>query len=272
LSTEQRLFAAALGLSEPWEVSDVRFDAEAGRIDFDVNFAKGSRFTCPGCGAEHQGVHDTRKRTWRHLHFFQYEPFIHARLPRVRCQQCGQTTQVAVPWVRPGSGFTQLFEALLVTLSASMPVNTVARLLGVGDDAIWRVLGHYVERAREQADYSAVRAVGVDETASRRGQRYITLFHDLDGQRLLFACEGRDQSTVEQFAQDLTDHGGDPKEVGAVCMDMSAAYQAGARKHLPNAEITFDAFHVIQLANEALEQVRRAEVKREPGLRHSRWI
>jgi hypothetical protein len=124
----------------------------------------------------------------------------------------------------------------------------------------------------QKADYSAVRAVGVDETASRRGQRYITLFHDFDGQRLLFACEGRDQGTVEQFAHDLTEHGGDPKEVCAVCMDMSAAYQAGARKHLPNAEITFDAFHVIQLANEALEQVRRAEVKSEPGLRHSRWI
>ncbi|WP_462322349.1 ISL3 family transposase [Halochromatium sp.] len=272
LSTEHRLFTAALGLSAPWGVSDVRFDAEAGRIDFEVDFAKGSRFTCPGCGAEHQAVHDTRKRTWRHLHFFQYEAYIHARLPRVRCQQCGQTTQVAAPWARPGSGFTQLFEALLVTLSASMPVNTVARLLGVGDDAIWRVLGHYVERARQRADYSAVRAVGVDETASRRGQRYITLFHDFDGQRLLFACEGRDQRTVEQFAHDLTEHGGDPKAVSAVCMDMSAAYQAGARKHLPNAEITFDAFHVIQLANEALEQVRRAEVKSEPGLRHSRWI
>jgi transposase len=272
LSTEHRLFTAALGLSEPWEVSDVRFDAEAGRIDFDVAVAKGSRFACPGCGADHQAVHDTRKRTWRHLHFFQYAAYIHARLPRVRCQQCGQTTQVAAPWARPGSGFTQLFEALLVTLCASMPVNTVARLLGVGDDAIWRVLSHYVESAREQADYSVVRAVGVDETASRRGQRYITLFHDFDGQRLLFACEGRDQGTVERFAHDLAEHGGDPKEVSAVCMDMSAAYQAGARKHLPNAEITFDAFHVIQLANEALEQVRRAEVKSEPGLRHSRWI
>jgi len=63
-----------------------------GRIDFDVTFASGSRFACPACGAEGQAVHDTRERAWRHLHFFQHQAFIHARLPRVRCEQCGKTT------------------------------------------------------------------------------------------------------------------------------------------------------------------------------------
>ena len=271
LSLEHQLFTSALGLSPPWEVSDVRFDPAAGRIDFDVTFASGSRFACPACGAERQAVHDTRERAWRHLHFFQYQAFIHARLPRVRCEQCGKTTQVAVPWARPGSGFTQLFEALLVTLCRSMPVNTVAGLLGIGDDAIWRVLAHYVEAARAKADFSAVRRIGVDETASRRGQRYISLFHDLAGARLLFACEGRDQGTVKRFAADLSAHGGDPGRVEAVCMDMSKAYIAGASKHLPNAAITFDAFHVIQLANQAVDEVRRAEVNDQPRLRRSRW-
>lgn len=125
-----------------------------------------------------------------------------------------------------------------------MPVNTVAGLLGVGDGAIWRVLAHYVEAARAQADYSDVCRVGADETASRRGQRYISLFHDLGAARLLFACEGRDQGTVKRFAEDLSAHGGDPQRVEAVCMDMSKAYIAGATKHLPNTAITFDAFHV----------------------------
>jgi transposase len=88
---------------------------------------------------------------------------------------------------------------------------------------------------------------------------------------LLFACEGRDQGTVKRFAADLSAHGADPGREEAVCMDMSKAYIAGASKHLPNAVITFDAFHVIQLANQAVDEVRRAEINEQPRLRHSRW-
>lgn len=271
MPSEHALFTAALGLSAPWEVTEVRFDPDAGRIDFDIVFAPGSRFACPACGAEAQAVHDTRQRSWRHLHFFQYQAFIHAALPRVRCAHCAKTTQVNVPWARPGSGFTQLFEALVVALCRQMPVNTVARQLGVGDDALWRVLHHYVDGARAQADFTAVAAVGIDETASRRGQHYISVFHDLHAGRVLYACEGRDQRTVARFAQDLAAHGGSAAAVTAVCIDMSKAYRAGVAKHLPQAAVTFDRFHIIQLANEAVEQVRREEVRSEPLLRRSRW-
>lgn len=265
------LFTTALGLQAPWQVTDVRFDQDAGRIDFDVAYGKGSRFTCPACEAEGQPVHDSRVRSWRHLNFFQYEAYIHATVPRVRCSGCGKTTQVPVPWARPQSGFTRLMEALVVTLCRAMPVNTVAKLLNVGDDRLWGILHHYVEEARALEDHSEVACVGIDETASRRGQNYITLFHDLGGERLLFACEGRKQTTVEAFAEDLKAHQGDPSKVSQVCIDMSAAYIAGVAKYLPQAEVTFDAFHVIKLANEAVEEVRREEVKTEPSLRGSRW-
>ena len=130
------LFTAALGLEAPWEVTDVRFDPEAGRIDFDVGYVRGSRFGCPVCEAEAQPVHDRRSRSWRHLNFFQYEAHIHADVPRVRCITCGKTTQITVPWARPQSGFTQLMEALVMTLCSAMPVNTVAQLLKVGDDRL----------------------------------------------------------------------------------------------------------------------------------------
>jgi transposase len=128
-----------------------------------------------------------------------------------------------------------------------------------------------VGAARAQEDHSQVRAVGLDETAARRGQHYISLFHDLKGKRLLFACEGRDQSTVAAFAADLQAHGGDPQAIEQVCIDMSGAYLAGVAKHLPKATVSFDAFHVIQLANQAVDKVRREEVKTEPALRGTRW-
>ncbi len=64
------LFTVALGLQAPSEVRDVGFDPQVGRIDFTVGFTRGSRFTCPHCGAEHQPVHDTQTREWRYLNFW----------------------------------------------------------------------------------------------------------------------------------------------------------------------------------------------------------
>ncbi|MBK1725626.1 ISL3 family transposase [Halorhodospira neutriphila] len=272
MAQEHALFTAALGLSAPWEVSDIRFDAEAKRIDFDVTFASSSRFACPACGAEGQPVHDTRERTWQHLHFFEHQAYIHAAVPRVHCQAFGKTKQVEVPWARPESGFSELFEALVITLCQQMPVRQVAAYLGIGDDPVWRILDHYVGAARAQEDFSGVRAVGIDETASRRGQNDITVFQELEERRLLFACEGRDQATVGRSAEDLREHGGEPASVEAACIDMSKAYIAGVQRHLPQAAITFDAFHVVQLANNAVDQVRRTEVRTEPELKRTRWV
>lgn len=266
------LFTAALGLQKPWEVTKVEFDAERGRIDFEVGFRPGSRFACPACGAQAQPVHDTLERTWRHLNFFQYQAYIHARVPRVRCRACGKTQQVPVSWARPKSGFTQLMEALIVALCRAMPVRQVASLLQVGDMRIWRTLDHYVGQARAREDFSGVSAVGVDETAARRGQDYISLFFDLKQRRVLFGTEGRKAEVIERFVDDLEAHGGCAENIQALCMDMSASYLAGAREHLPWASITFDGFHVIALVNQAVDAVRRAEVRERPELKRSRYL
>lgn len=272
MGPETSLFTMALGLQAPWSVTGVRFDTKAKEIHFEVRFKPGSRFACPSCGAADQAVHDTRSRRWEHLRFFEHKAFVHAQVPRVACSQCSKTGQIPVPWARSGSGFSQLFEAFVIALAREMPVKTIADLLEVGDDRIWRVLDHYVPAARELEDFCDVTAVGIDETAARRGHNYITLFHDLKAGKLLFACEGRNAGTVKTFAEDLRAHGGDPDAITAACIDMSRAYIAGVGRHLPKAAITFDRFHVIQLANAALEEVRRAEVRAEPALKHSRWM
>ena len=266
------LFTLALGLQAPWEVVDAAFDPAGGHLDLQLGFASGARFACPCCGAQHQGVHDTLERTWRHLNFFQYQALLHAKVPRVRCQACGKTSQVPVPWAREGSGFTLLMEALLVSLCQAMPVRQVAQLLAVSDMRVWRTLDHYVDQARAQEDFSMVSSIGLDETAARRGHDYISLFHDLDAGRLLFGCEGRKSEVLDSFAEDLEAHAGCAENVKAVCVDMSASYRSGIETHLPWAEITFDEFHVIQLVNKALDEVRRQEVKDHPCLKRTRYI
>jgi transposase len=258
----EALFTSALGLQPPWAVRDVRLDTARHRIDFDVE-CKQALLACPACGAPAQKVHDRLSRSWRHLDFFQYEAWLHADVPRVGCTSCGKTTQINVPWAREGSGFTLLFEALALTMCQDLPVRQAARSLRVRDKQLWRRIEHYVAQARRQQDMKQVRMVGIDETSLRRGHDYVTVVHDLNAKRLLFCTEGRDHQTIGAFAEDLRAHGGEPTAIAHACMDMSAAYLKGATAHLPNALISYDRFHIVKLAGEAMDEVRTSEWKTE---------
>lgn len=114
----------------------------------------------------------------------------------------------------------------------------------------------------------------MDETASRRGQRYVSLFVDMDRRRVLFATPGKSAATVAAFAADLNRHGGDANAVKEVSMDMSRAFQTGAAESLPEAAVAFDKFHAVSLVNAAVDEVRREEAKRRPELKGTRrlWL
>ena len=260
----ENLFTAALGLQAPWEVKRVDLDAAKQRIDFEVG-CNSARLSCPSCGAADQGIHDRVRRDWRHLDFFQFEAWLHAEVPRVNCRACGKTSQAGVPWAREGSGFTLLFEALSMALCRDLPVAQAARLMRVPAKRLWTRIDHYIPAARALDDMSSTRLIGIDETSVKKGHEYITVVHDLQAKRLLFACAGKGHEAVAAFVQDLRAHGGEPEQVAHVCMDMSAAYIKGAGESLPQAEISFDRFHVVALANEAMDEVRREELRAEPA-------
>jgi transposase len=257
------LFTSALGLMLPWQVEGVALDTTRHRIDFEVR-CSAKRLSCPHCNAAEQPIHDRLHRSWRHLDFFQYEAWLHADVPRVACTACGKTTQLHVPWAREGSGFTLLFEALALALCKELPVLEAAKLLRCSDKQLWGRIKHYVDEARALDDMSTVRVVGIDETSLHKGQSYITVVHDLENKRLLFATAGRDHQTVLDFADDLKAHAGSPEAVQHVCQDMSAAYTLGVALALPNAVISYDRFHVVAMAVDAMDKVRKAEMREEP--------
>lgn len=265
------LFQMALGLTPPWQVLSSDFDPQQKRLDIQIDFPRGSTFSCPKCKQDNVKAYDTETKIWRHLNFFQHETYLTARVPRVQCDQCGLRV-VDVPWARPGSGFTLLFEAMIMTLVKSMPVKTIAAFINEHDTRLWRVLHHYVDSARDNADYFKVRQVGVDETSSKRGHNYVSLFVDLEGPKVLFVTEGKDASTVERFKQDLIEHNGTPENIKEVCSDMSPAFISGVEKQFPDAQITFDKFHIMKIINEAVDEVRRQEQKERPELARTRYI
>ena len=196
---------------------------------------------------------------------------MYARVPRIRCSKCGVRV-IDVPWARDGSGFTLLFEAYIMLLAPSMPVKRIAELVSEHDTRLWRLLQHHVNEAREQADYSDVKQVGVDETSSKRGHNYVTIVVDLKESKTIFATEGKDSTTIGRFKDDLTEHGGDPEAIDDVSCDMSPAFIKGIEENFPNAQITFDKFHIIKTLNTAVDEVRRQEQKGHPELKNTRYI
>jgi transposase len=274
----KELFTAALGVEPPWKVQAIRFEPEAQTIHFDL-ICDATRLPCPACDAPDQPIHDRQRRDWQHLHFFQYRALLHADVPRVRCAHCGEqggpdVKQVAVPWARERSGFSLLFEAMIVTLAgmSKLPVRQIGALLGVSEGRLWRSLGALVEQAHAQADMSEVKAVGIDEKHIGRG-RVVTVVHEAEGPcRVLHISEGAKAGNVAQFAEALREHGGDPTQIERCTLDMGKHYIAGINASMPQAEQCFDPFHIVKLANEAVDAVRRAEVAGHPELKRTRYL
>jgi len=166
-----------------------------------------------------------------------------------------------------------LFEAFVLELARNgLPIAAIARLVGEHDTRLWRVLEHYVGEALGRMKLEGVTKIGMDETSRARGHNYLPLFVDLLLARVIFIALERDHETVTQFRDWLTQHGGDPEAVTDFSLDMSPAYIKGVAEAFPNAALTFDKFHVIALANAAIEQVRRQEQQTLPELKKTRWL
>src|SRR5215472_376848 len=252
-----QLFAAALGISAPWFVQAVDFDAGQRRLTIHVDFVPGSRFAHPKAADEHK-VHDTQIKRLRHLNFFQHECYLEVRVPRVKLPD-GKVALVEPDWVGKLSGFTLLFEALVLMLAQQMPFAAVARTVGESWHRVHAICRHYVDLALAEADLSALSSATIDETSYRRGHSYLTLVADADARKVVFVSKGRGADNIA--ADNIT----------AVCIDMSPAFIKGVTDHLPKATITFDKFHVVAHASHAVDKMRRIEQRTDPALKGLRW-
>ncbi|HQT72245.1 MAG TPA: ISL3 family transposase [Thiobacillus sp.] len=264
-----KLFEAALGIAPPWTVASVEFDEAAKMLTVLIDFKAGSRFEVSSHEGAHP-VHDTVTKSYRHLNFFQHECHLQVRTPRVKLPN-GSVRLVEPDFAGRLNGFTLLFEAFILMLARQMPFAAVARIVGESPHRVLAVCQKYVEMACGLADYSDVTALAIDETSRARGHSYVTLAADAEARRVLFVTEGRDAKTIEQLAQYLDDHGCPAESITSASIDMSPAFIAGVTRHLPNARITFDKFHVIGHASTAVDKMRRIEQRTDKSLKGMRW-
>lgn len=254
---DRDLYATILGLRDPWQVVDVDLDTASEEVRVHVKARDGARFGCSECGAI-SPRHDHRAREWRHLDTCQFRTILVAEVPRVKCDEHG-VRQVHVPWAEPGSGFTALFEAIVIDWLREAAIQAVARRMQLSWDQVANIQERAVRRGLSRRQIGSIEFIGVDETSFRKRHDYVTVVTDLFTGAVLDAVDDRRRSSLDEFYRKLT--GEQLAAIKAVATDMHQPYVASTRSHVPDADakICFDRFHVSKHFGDALDKVRRVE-------------
>lgn len=254
---DKRLYERILGLPEPWYVEDVELRDQPAEVIVKVARQRGAPLLCPECGEVMNG-YDHRRRRWRHLDTCQYHTILVADVPRGECPAHG-VRQIEVPWAEARSGFTALFEALVIDWLRETSQLAVARQMGLTWPQVHGIMERAVARGLARRSDEVIPYLGVDEKAFVKRHEYVTTVCDLLGRRVLYVGDGRSKDSLNGFYESLT-----PKQlrgIEAVAMDMWKAYISATRRHVPGAQdkIVFDKFHIVAHLLKALDQVRRQE-------------
>ena len=249
-----RVWARLLGIQRA-VVEDVRIGDE-GEIVVAVRPVWRERERCGVCRRRSPGydLGDGRRR-WRALDLGTTPAFVEAAAPRVTCRRHGVVV-CAVPWARHDSRFTRAFEDQAAWLAVNTSKSAVAELMRVA----WRTVGAICERvcveAKRETDLlDGLRRIGIDEISHRKGQRYLTVVVDHHTGRLVWAAAGRDRKTVEAFFDALGESR--CKQIELVSCDMAGWIAGPVADRVPDAVRCVDPFHVVMLATDALDEVRR---------------
>lgn len=254
---DKHLYAAILGVTEPWGVEKVELRLADGEVHIWVALPTDTLWVCPECQAA-APIHDHRERVWRHLDTCQYRTLVHARIPRLSCPTHG-TRQIRVPWAEEGARFTALFEALAIAWLKHAAIATVAERLRLSWDEAAGMQARAVARGLQRRELAPIRHLGIDETAFQRRHEYVTVVTDLDRARVLYVADDRRRESLDAFWTALP--AAAREAIEAVAMDMWEPYIGSTRAYLPDADtkIVFDKFHIAQHANQAVDHVRRQE-------------
>lgn len=241
------LFTNLLGLSYPYQVMSVETVLDTNQKQIVVISIEIDKTYRPKENLWIQGYYE---REWRHLNLFQYPCYLRCKVPSYFDKDLQRSFTLEVPWSRQGSGFSLVFEQyVLALIKLSHQVSSVAAMLGEYPQRIWDIFYAYTNV--EQPILQTPTQVGIDETSTHKGHEYITLFVDMDSAQIIDIEQGRDSEAVKQFALKLPA----PQEVKQISIDMSPAFIKGVKDYLPNAEITFDKFHVVKHLNDTIDEL-----------------
>ncbi len=266
-----QFFDLLLNLDYNWQVTDVIADYNTEEITIKVKYIA-KRAVCP-TSLESLPIYDhAPERKWRHLDTMQFKTYISCKLPRVKDKQ-GKVTTIIPPWASKHERHTHLFEhAVIDLLLATKNQTKTAQIMRCGFNVINRIIHLSTKRgmSRRKLSNLELEHLSIDEKSFKKGHNYVTvLSHPLSGY-VIDVEAGRDKSATEKLL-DKTLTTQQQNSVKTISMDMWQAYMSVTKEKLPNAKQVHDKFHLIKYLNDAIDKVRRREVKTNEELKNSRY-
>jgi transposase len=262
------LFSSLLGLTSSWSVSSVDLLLEDSRVVVTVEHE--GPVLCSVCGKEVPAHDHSSVREWRHLDTMQFATIVKARIPRGKCPDHG-VKQVKIPWADPGSHLTRGFEEWIIrVLELTKSQVRTARLVRATPHQVHDVMHRAVNRGLALRRLSEIPHVSIDEKSFQKGHRFGTILCDVKNKRVLEVTQGRDEAAALEAFKTVPL----PDRVLSVSLDMSESFRNATLKFFKTADLVHDRFHVSMLLSKAVDEVRRAEVKKRPELKKSRdlWL
>jgi len=273
---DTQLYKQILGISSPWEISKVSLNTEQEEVNVLITYSS-QQAPCPKCGKICSLYDHRQARRWRHLDTCQLKTILSCKVPRINCPDHGILT-IETSWSQAQSHFSLLFERLAIDMLMTFKKQSkVADMLRISFDQMNYIMHRSVKRGLSRRESKQqIKHIGIDEKSYARHHKYASILVDLDEGRVIDLVENRD----EQSAQRLIEQGLSVYQrrfVKAISMDMWKAYMRVAHNCLPQADIVHDHFHLIRYLNKAVDQTRRAEMKKlskeeKQPLKNSRFV
>ena len=262
-------FNLLLNFGSDWKVDKVTVNTKSDDVDVYVSYI-GLTAECPE-SLELCCIYDHRtNRRWRHLDTMQFKTYINCEVPRVKSSQGVKT--IKVPWADNYERHTYLFEPLTIDLLKGTKNQTeTSKLLRCGFNIVNRIIHGSVKRGLERRPKNGIFTnLSIDEKAFKKGHSYVTVVSRPLTGSVIDVCEGRDKASTKALLENIVV----PEQrdnVETISMDMWKAYQSSVEEVFTKAKVIHDRFHLIKYLNDAIDKVRRREVKQHEGLKNSRF-
>jgi len=233
------------------------------------------RLVCSGCGRRVSEIREVYEREVRDLACFEYQTTVVLELYRVRCPDCGVKAE-KVEQLPSKAPFSKRFEEAIGQACESAAARQVARQSGLAASTVRGIDLRYLERWSAGRRQPALRQMGVDEIYLGKKQKFLTVVSNLETVEPLWMGPERKKETLDEFFR--TELSAKQRQaIAAVCVDMWKPYQLSLEEWAPQARLVYDKFHVLQHANAAIDEVRRAEFFRQGGrgrelVKGKRWL
>jgi len=241
-----------------------------------VRRKRGNRkLECSGCGRKVADYQDCREREVRDLPWGEFRTTVVVEVYRVRCPECGVKVE-RVPQLPSKAPFSKRFEEAVGLACESASARQVARQWGLAASTVRSIDLRYLERWAAGRRKPALKQMGVDEIYLGKRTKFLTVVSNLETGEPLWFGEGRRQEVLDEFF--LTQLStGQRGRIEAACVDMWEAFTNSIHQYAPQCRIVYDKFHVLQHANQAIDEVRRAEFFRKGGrarevVKGKRWL